>query len=109
MSTEKEKLGKRIRDAREDRGISQADLAREADIHPTVISQFESGSRQPSPDNLKKLADALSVSIDYLLGREETKGTSVEAIFRHADGLSKDELDELENYAEYLAKKNEDE
>jgi transcriptional regulator with XRE-family HTH domain len=40
------------------------------------VSHFESGSRKPSFDNLKRLAGALNVTTDYLLGRSDTPDTS---------------------------------
>ena len=35
----------------------------------SAISHFETGTRKPSFDNLRRLADALDVTTDYLLGR----------------------------------------
>ena len=52
--------------AREMRGLSQAELGKKAQLQPTAISHFETGGRAPSFDNLRRLADALNVSTDYL-------------------------------------------
>ena len=49
--------------------MSQADLADKTGLQPAAVSHFETGQRSPSFENLKKLADALSISVDYLLGR----------------------------------------
>jgi transcriptional regulator with XRE-family HTH domain len=51
------------------RGWSQTDLAEKSGMQPSAISHFEVGRRAPSFENLKRLADALQVSMDYLLGR----------------------------------------
>ena len=59
----------RLRTAREKRGLSQGDLANRARFQASAISHFETGTRKPSFDNLRRLADALEVTTDYLLGR----------------------------------------
>jgi transcriptional regulator with XRE-family HTH domain len=58
----------RLRSARDYRGFSQGDLADKTGLQPSAISHFETGSRKPSFDNLRLLADKLDVSTDYLLG-----------------------------------------
>lgn len=63
-----DKLPKRIREARNRLNISQKELAERTGISTSQISLFESGGRAPSIKNIKKLAEGLSVSADYLLG-----------------------------------------
>lgn len=58
-----------IRNTRNNKGISQLGLALMTGLHVTAISHFESGRRKPNMKNLIKLADALSVTTDELLGR----------------------------------------
>jgi len=54
---------------REDRGLSQVDLAKKADVGRTYIVKLESGDKKnPSLDILKKLAKALGVPVTELLG-----------------------------------------
>jgi len=99
----------RLRAARELRKMSQGDLAEKAGFQPSAISHFETGGRSPSFDNLKRLADALTVTTDYLLGRVDQptlSGPAVGKVFRHAENLTDDDLKALENMAEALAKKN---
>jgi len=88
--------------------MKQVELAERAGLQPSAISQFENGLREPSPENLCKLADALSVTVDYLLGRDQPKaaGPQMQAVFRHAQELSQGELDELERFAQFLAEKD---
>lgn len=54
------------------RKLSQAELAAKAGLQPAAISHFETGARRPSFDNLQRLAAALDVSTDYLLGRADS-------------------------------------
>jgi transcriptional regulator with XRE-family HTH domain len=103
----------RLKNTREARGLSQADLAKKTGLQPAAVSHFETGNRSPSFDNLRKLADALGVSVDYLLGRidEEKHGTGMAAapraqqLFRHAEKLSDADFEALERMARALAEK----
>lgn len=105
-----EKFKDRIRKARESRGFTQLDLAQKAGLQAAAISHFETGQRAPSFDNLRKLSDALNVSVDYLLGRidEEQHGQGIGAaprakqLFRHAENLSEQSFDILESMAKTL-------
>ncbi|MDP9974561.1 transcriptional regulator with XRE-family HTH domain [Variovorax paradoxus] len=80
----------RLRTAREYRGLNQAELATKAGLQPSAISHFETGARKPSFDNLHLLADALDVTIDYLLGRvADFKALAgADQLHRHYDELS---------------------
>ena len=59
-------LGMRIRYLRKQKGMSQLDLALEADINKNYISDLERGSRNPSILVLEKVAKALGVSLEIL-------------------------------------------
>lgn len=59
-------IGNRIRSARLQKGLTQAELAEKAAIAINSIRLYESGKRVPKIDNLQKIADALNVSIQYL-------------------------------------------
>ena len=61
----------RLKEARDLRGLSQAELAGRSGLQPSAVSHFETGGRKPSFDNLMLLADALQVTTDYLLGRTD--------------------------------------
>ena len=58
----------RLRQAREIRGLDQGALSERAQVSATTLSHFESGRREPSLANLRRLVKALDVSADYLLG-----------------------------------------
>jgi transcriptional regulator with XRE-family HTH domain len=62
-------LGKRIRALREERKISQEELADRADIHRNYISQIEGGKRKVSFYYVVKIARALQVSPSRLIDR----------------------------------------
>ena len=64
----------RIRDLREDRDITQKEIARILNCSQQVYSNYELGQRDIPTDVLIKLADFYKVSIDYLLGRTDELG-----------------------------------
>lgn len=102
----------RLRKTREDKGLSQAQLAEKTGLQPSAISHFEAGRRSPSFDNLRVLADALGVTTDHLLGREQKVGFAgpvAEKLFRRAGQMSTRDLEILAEFADALAKKNRDE
>jgi transcriptional regulator with XRE-family HTH domain len=86
---------RRILEVREKRGLTQAELGERAGLPPAAISHFETGGRKPSFENLVKLAEALRVSTDYLLGRsaEMGGGAELEAIFRDLSQESEEDQD----------------
>ena len=64
----------KLREARKEKGLKQADLAKIVHVSLQTISGYETGYAQPPIDILIKLADALQVSTDFLLGRENDVG-----------------------------------
>lgn len=66
-----ETFPRRLRAARDFRGLSQSELAARAAMPPSSVAHFETGSRKPSFDTLRRLANALEVTTDYLLGRTD--------------------------------------
>lgn len=64
----------KLREARREKGLRQADLAQIVHVSIQTISGYETGYAQPPIDILVKIANALEVSTDYLLGRENDVG-----------------------------------
>jgi transcriptional regulator with XRE-family HTH domain len=64
-------LGERVTLARKRLGLNQSELARRAGLAVAAVWQFEHGDRTPSVRSLSKLAEALTVSTDWLLGRSD--------------------------------------
>jgi transcriptional regulator with XRE-family HTH domain len=69
-----------------------------------AISHFETGRRAPSLDNLKRLADALEVTTDYLIGRTQPAKTSA-AVLRNQQKLSSKDVKFLERLADDLIRR----
>jgi transcriptional regulator with XRE-family HTH domain len=60
--------GKIIAELRDKKGISQVDLADKSGVSRVMIGKYERGEAAPSIDAAKKIADALGVSLDHLVG-----------------------------------------
>jgi len=61
------KFGKRVRELRKQKQMSQGDLAKILGVHPTYISGIERGVRNMALKNIEKLAKALGVKIEELM------------------------------------------
>lgn len=68
-ATPRQQLGRRIRELRESRNISQEELAHLSGVHRTYISSMERGHRNVSLDILMRLAEALQVEPAELFER----------------------------------------
>ena len=61
----------RLKELRNNRGITQIALQMQTGIEQALISKFESGERTPPTETLLILADFYNVSIDYILCRTD--------------------------------------
>jgi transcriptional regulator with XRE-family HTH domain len=62
------KTSKIIGDTREAKGWNQSELADKSGVSRVMIGKYERGEAVPSIDAAKKIADALDVTLDYLVG-----------------------------------------
>lgn len=60
-----------IKELRIRKGLTQAQLAQECEVHQTAVSQWEKGRTAPDTNSLKILSDIFGVSVDMILGIEE--------------------------------------
>lgn len=96
----------RLIKARELRGLTQSALGEAAGLPGTSISHFESGARKPSFDNLRRLADKLEVSADYLMGRVDNPSEVVpDELAAHASKLTAADLALAVDFVQMLAKR----
>ncbi len=63
-------VGVRIRELREERGMSMRALARASGLSPNAISVIERGMSSPSVSTLYKLADAMDIQVTAFFGQE---------------------------------------
>ncbi|WP_312159605.1 helix-turn-helix transcriptional regulator [Oscillibacter sp.] len=62
-----------LRDLREDHDLCQRDIAELLSVSQATYSRYESGILDVPSISLIKLADFYKVSVDYLLGRTDTR------------------------------------
>ena len=72
MQNRKEIFSKRIKQVREQAGLSQDDLAQKLNITRGTIGHWENQRREPDIQMLCDLADALGADVDFLLGRKDS-------------------------------------
>ncbi|MFN0082706.1 MAG: helix-turn-helix domain-containing protein [Ferruginibacter sp.] len=65
-------FGKKIATLRKEKGFSQDELAKKVGIISITIGRYERDEINPSVDTAAKIAEALNVSLDYLVGNADT-------------------------------------
>ena len=99
----------RLKAARDLRKWSQSDLAGRAGLPPSSIAHFEAGSRKPSFDTLRRLATALEVTTDYLLGRVDDPGLAEagDPLYRDVGRLTGEDRELAKDFLKMLADRSE--
>ena len=94
---------KRLKELRKEKGLSQKELAAYLGISNAAYSLYERGDREPNISTLMKIANYYGVTVDELLGTDNTAST----IAAHFDGteFTEDELEEIRQFAEFVKNK----
>ncbi len=66
-------FGKKLREDREAKGFSQAELTRQIKSLHSIVGKYERDEVKPTIDVVKKLADVLDTTVGYLLGETEDR------------------------------------
>ena len=74
---EKANFASRFRYLRKEIGYSMRQMAGCLDVGKTIIGQWESGKKEPNLVNLVAIAEFFDVSIDWLVGRENSVGSDL--------------------------------
>lgn len=98
------KFSIRLKEIRESKGISQAELANQIGVGISTVGMWESTDRIPGAKTLQRLIAYFGCSIDYLLGRTDDFGTAVPI----EQNLSRDEREVLELYTSLSPTRKED-
>ncbi|WP_184470208.1 helix-turn-helix domain-containing protein [Pedobacter sp. AK013] len=83
-------IGDKITTLRKAKKLSQADLAKQANVSREIIGRYERNEVSPSVEVAKKIADTLEVSLDYLAGEGSKTGFDKQTL------KLIDEIEELE-------------
>jgi transcriptional regulator with XRE-family HTH domain len=89
-----ETFGKRLQQLRAERELSQKNVAEGLDIAQPTYALYEAGKREPSFDNLIRIARFFAVTADYLLGLEDSRTHDGQAVLEKL-GLSDEAINVL--------------
>ncbi len=67
MSSKNSNLGKRLMELRKAKGMSQSDLAKKVGLSYAQIGRYEKKGVQPPAEVLKKMANTLDTTVDFLI------------------------------------------
>ena len=101
-------IGSRIKAAREERGLSQLDLAKLLGFQTaTAVSLIEKGDRGVPAEMLQVLSEALHRDIKYFLGQDEGAAVNVQVALRADPDLTTEDKDAILRFIK-LAKEKRD-
>lgn len=95
MTEIKKVLGRRIRDAREEKGVTQKDLGTELGYSPMGISHFEKGIREIKMSDIEKMSKYFNKNIEYFI-------TPDTVMFRAGRNNNEDIEQSLKNFDSFL-------
>ncbi|QXA19241.1 helix-turn-helix domain-containing protein [Streptococcus gordonii] len=90
-------FSERLKELRKQAHLTQVELAKRLGIGQSSYADWERGKKNPTQDNLIKLAQILNVSVDYLVGNSDEENTNkeledIELLFRmNSKGLTDEE------------------
>lgn len=67
----------RLKELREESGLSQYKFANKIGVSQSTVGNWESGTREPNFDMISKLAEFFNVTTDYLLGNSNVRNPEI--------------------------------
>lgn len=93
-------IGSRIAFLRDQRHLTQEELASALGISRAALSHYEKNRREPDTETLTKVADLFQVSLDYLVGRTNEATVTLDSDVRQfADELELADTELLERFS----------
>lgn len=80
MIMSNESFALKLKTARTEKGFTQHTLAKMLNVSFGTVGNWEAGTRKPDSDMLRRIADTLEVSVDYLIGRDVTHAHNIKNI-----------------------------
>lgn len=100
-------FNERLKTLRIQRKMTQSELAKKIYISQPAYSKYEVGTASPNPETLSKIADALGVSVDYLLGSDPQPTRPgyirIPVLGRVAAGIPIDAIEEIIDWEDISA------
>lgn len=72
-------IGKRLKELRSERNISQCALAQQVGLSKSAYSRFETGEREPLTSHIIMFSNFYKVSTDYILGLSDEKEYKIDS------------------------------
>ncbi|NYS18551.1 helix-turn-helix domain-containing protein [Streptomyces sp. SJ1-7] len=101
--TEQQQVGRRLRTARETLGLTQDDVAGALGVPRTSVTAMESGQRNVTALELRRLARLYRRTVHWLLGEEEGDAPVDNALYRATAELSENDKEQVLRFAQFLA------
>lgn len=106
-------IGKKIQSAREEKGMTQADLAEGLGISQATLSNYELGKRRLYLGQIQAVARLLGKNVNYFIAQEnwfeaephkprDDRELLLGLLSERAENLSDENLRKLEDFLEYL-------
>jgi len=97
-------LGEKIKQLRKEKGISQTILEQRSGVNSKLLSKYENCRIVPTADTLKKIAEGLEISADYLLfenvpknGLSHLKDLELFELFKEVEDMSQENKSMIKN------------
>lgn len=100
---------------RKEKGLTQAELAKQLGLSASAIGNYEQGTRTPDYETLELIADYFNVSINSLFGKYSDKGTFISdetlkfALFGGDQEITDAQLDEVKRFAKFIKERDKNE
>ncbi|QIB26062.1 helix-turn-helix domain-containing protein [Caloranaerobacter azorensis] len=93
-----------LRKLRNEKGLTQSEVAKFLGVGRTTYTQYETGKSEPDVKTLKKLAIFFNVTVDYLIndGKMQNEPKEQNEILKEIETLSEESKKELEKYIQLL-------
>ncbi len=105
-------IGKRLRLAREQAGLSQSQVAKLLGVHRPTISEMEAGRRKVTAEELSELARIYDVRMGWLAVADEVnvdeRKDRIEFAARQLSKMSDEDLDKLLNLLSTLRQEDDE-
>lgn len=88
----------RLKEAINEKRISQNELAKKANVSTAYISQLLSGKKNPTIKVVKQIADALGLPVSYFL----ENGVEISIYLRRNKNLTEEDIKAIEAFVDYL-------
>ncbi|TQE70264.1 helix-turn-helix transcriptional regulator [Leptospira noguchii] len=104
-NTQTNEFPTKLKELRIQKGFSQEHLAKMVGLHKNHIGRYERGDSQPTADKIRKLADALGVTGDVLLGNTTQDQAKIQIgdrdllnLFSEVEKLSSEDKEKVSDF-----------